>query len=377
MHIIKRYFVKQRLKKFYTFIKEKLNNILFVIFFLTILYILYDVFLKLHPELLTFEYWGDSDNINRAEIIRNIGLVFLGIFALIIAIWRALVATKELSNTKLKINQEKLHKAVELLETNSERNKISAFTILAELIKENNNFDEIIFQISKSYLQEFANVKLEFLKYKDNSPKEKIEKWYSRKTKNYSIALCFENYIKLINEKRIKYNLNQPLLFSNLDLHGLQIIKPNAFFQGCDLSNCTIYCDKNTKFSHCDLTGAIIIPHENNTLIFDWSNISYLRIQVPDNIKPILNGWHWEKQPPKICSLCTFLSLPEDRRVVVMSSNRIMDTCLMENFYNNEYRTEPPFGSFLFEDSLENDIEKQKIISELEYQASNNGIAKL
>jgi len=330
--------------------------------------VLYLIF-NLNPEFLTFIYWGGSNNINRAEILRNIALVFLGIIALIITIWRALVATKELSNTKLKLNQEKLHKAVELLGSDSEINKISAFTILAELIEENNDFDEIIFQISKSYLQEFANVKQEFLRYKEISPKEKIKKWYSRETKKYSIVLCFENYIKLINNNRIKINLNQQVLFSDLDLNGLTIIKPNAFFQNCNLSNCTIYCDKSTSFDQCDLTYAVIIPYENNTLIFDGSNISSIRIELPDNITPKLNGWHWEKEPPRICSYCTFISVPEDRRVVIMSSERIVDTHLMDSFYDDEYRTEPPFGSCLFEDIIKNDFEKQKVISELKYNS--------
>ena len=68
------------------------------------MYLIY-LFFKSYPSFLSFEYWGNKNNLNRAETLRNVGLIFLGTFALIIAIWRALVATKELSNTKLKLNQ--------------------------------------------------------------------------------------------------------------------------------------------------------------------------------------------------------------------------------------------------------------------------------
>lgn len=336
--------------------------------------ILIACFVHHYPYYLTFEYWSDDKNLNRSETIRNLGLILLGIFALIVAIWRALVASKELENSKIKINQEKLHKAVELLESKSERNKISAFVMLSELLSDSKVFDDIIFQILRSYLQEYSNVKKEFLNYKDFEVKEKIAKWYEREIINYSISLCFENYVKLFDKKRVNINSNQILLFHNLNLHGLNLKMPNCLIQSSDLSQCTIYCDKNTKFSHCDLTGAIVIPYKNNTLIFDYCNISHLRLEIPDHIDPLLNGWCWQDCPPKISSFFRYLTLPENRRVIIMPSNRTVDSCLKDNFYREEkYQTEPPFGSFspLLDDKLEYDTSKQKIISELDYKESN------
>jgi hypothetical protein len=367
------------MKKTYIIIKKFIKNnykIILYIFIILISMCLIYIFFKKYPQFISFEYWGNKNVLNRAETLRNIGLVFLGFLALIIAIWRALVATKELENTKLKLSQDKLHKAIELLETESERNKISAFTMLAELMEDTRIFDEVIFQISKTYLDEYANVKKEYLKYKDLIPNEKIKRWYSREAKDYSITLCFENYSKLISDNRIKHNLNQYVLFHNLDLNGLHMIKPNHLFQNCNLSNCTIYCNKNTHFSKCDLTNTIIIPNdknEKNLLIFDFCNISNISIEVPDDISPILNGWHWENQPPILCSMCTFVSLPEDRRVVIMPSRRINPTNLQQSYYETEeYNIEPPYSSLaIFKDSIQYDKEDQKIISELKYRTSN------
>ncbi len=329
-------------------------------------------FFKYYPEFLTFEYWGNENNLNRAAILRNIGLVFVGFFALTIAVWRALVATKELSNSKLKLSQEKLHKAVELLESESERNKISAFEMLSELIEESNNFDKIIFQISKSYLDEYANAKEDFIAYKDVSSEEKIKLWYSGKPQKYSISLCFNNYVKLIHENRVQYDLNQKVLFSNLNLYGLYLIKPNVFFQNCNLSGCIIYCDAHTKFNFCDLTGAIVIPYQNNTMIFDGCNISNIKIQVSDDISPDINGWHWKNNVPILCSYCNFFSSVEERRVVILSNNRVVNNDLKENYYNDEYGTSSPYDCGLFGDSLEYDTEKQKIINEVEYNNTVN-----
>lgn len=368
--------MRKKYIKIKKFIKDNYKIIFNVILIIISIYLIY-IFFKKYPQFISFEYWGNKNSLNRAETLRNIGLAFLGFLALIIAIWRALVATKELENTKLKLSQDKLHKAIELLETNSERNKISAFTMLSELMEDTKIFDEVIFQITKSYLDEFTNVKKEYLKYKNLTPDEKIKKWYSRKAKDYSISLCFENYLRLISENKIKYNLNQSLLFYNLDLNGLHIIKPNYFFQDCNLSNCTIYCDKSTKFSKCNLTNAIIIPYninEKNLLIFDFCNISNIRIEVPDNASPILNGWHWENQPPRLCSMCTFLSLPGEERVVIMASKRINSIDFQSAYYKEEeYNTKPPYSDLaIFEDSVEYDKENQKIINELKYKKISN-----
>ena len=328
---------------------------------------------KYNPQYLTFEYWGDSQSLNRSETIRNIGLVFIGIMAIIIAIWRAIVASVELKNTKVKINQEKLHKAVELLESKSERNKISALVMLSELIKKEKVFDEIIFQILRSYLEEYSNVKKEFNKYKNFEIEEKINKWYNREKVDFSIFLSFDNYVKLIDENRRVFNLNQALSFYNLNLHGLNIKMPNGLFQNCDFSHSTIYCNERTSFQKCDLTNAIVIPYNKNTQIFHHSNISHLRLQVENDVEPLLNGWHWEGCPPKLCDMWTFLSFPKDRRVVVMSPDRIFSNQIKNDFYKEDYKTDCPmpykFG--LFDDTLEHDTTKQQIINELEYDTSN------
>jgi uncharacterized protein YjbI with pentapeptide repeats len=356
----------------YTQIKKYfVKHLKYIIGFLILVFLA--IYFMCHPEYLTFKFWGDSKNLNRSETLRNLGLIVIGVLAIIIAVWRAIVASKELSNSNLKINQEKFHKAVELLESEFERNKISALVMLSELLNESKNFDEITFEVLRSYLQEHANVEEEFLKFAEyHQVEEKITKWYSRKTVDYSILLCFENYVKLIEESRVRYGLHHRLFFNNLNLHGLTIKMPNRLIQSCDLSNCTIICSEHTKFRNCDLTGASIIPYNNNTEVFDYCNISYAHIEVENEINPLLNGWHWEGSPPKLCDFCTYISLPQDRRVVLMPRNRILLNAYKNGYYEDEYRTGNPFSLGFGDDKPSGDKEKQQIVSELDYNKSKN-----
>ena len=155
----------------------------------------------------------------------------------------------------------------------------------------------------------------------------------------------------------------------NLNLHGLTLNIPNSFIQNSDLSNCHLHCGENTSFSNCDLTNAVVYPYKNKTLIFNHCNISHLRLNVADNINPILNGWHWEGKPPRLNSMWSFLSFPKDRRVVIMSSNRIISKKLMKNYYKQPFNLAKPQSGFgLFQDKLDFDNSSQKIISEIKYE---------
>ena len=360
----------KNIKKFLKYKKKYLYAFLSIFLFILII-LLY----KCYPQYFTFLYWGNEKNLNRSETLRNLGLVIIGIVVTVISIWRGFIASSELKNSQIKLNNEKLHKAVELLETKSERNKISAILMLSELIKESNNFDKIIFQILHSYLKEYANVQKEFQKY-SNLPMNKLDTvWYKdRKTMDYSILFCFENYLKLLEEKKVEIAIYQHLLI-NLNLHGLQLKMPNSLIQKSDLSNCHLYCDEHTSFSNCDLTNAVVYPYKNKTLIFNHCNISHLRLNVDDNIDPILNGWHWEGKPPVLNSMWSFLSFPKDRRIVIMSSNRIISKNLMENYYKQPFNLDKPQGGFnIFEDKLEFDDSKQKIISEIEFNKATQNI---
>ncbi len=357
------------MKKYYRFQKYKKQYLyVFLLIFLCIFII---ILCKFYPQYFTFSYWGNKQNLNRSEILRNLGLTIAGIVAIIIAIWRGLIASSELKNSKIKLNNEKLHKAVELLETKSERNKISAILMLSELIAESNNFNKIIFQILYSYLEEYANVQKEFQKY-SKLPMDKLDiAWYKdRKIMDYSILFCFKNYIKLV-EKNVEMDIYQHIL-TNLNLHGLQLKMPNSPIQRSDLSNCYLYCDEHTSFYNCDLTNAVVYPYKNKTLIFHHCNISHLRLNVDDNIKPILNGWHWEGKPPRLNSFWSFLSFPKDRRVVIMPSNRIIPNSLMKNYYKQPFNLDKPQGGFdIFEDKLEFDNSVQEIIPEIEFNKVN------
>ncbi len=71
----------------------------------------------------------------------------------------------------------------------------------------------------------------------------------------------------------------------------------------------------------------------------------------------------------------SFLSFPKDRRIVIMSSNRIISKKLMENYYKQPFNLEKPQdGISLFEDTLEFDDSVQKIISEIEFNKENQNI---
>ncbi len=251
------------MKKKYLYIKD--NFLKYKIqhqykFLLIFLFVLIMLLYKFFPEYFTFLYWGNEKNLNRSETLRNLGLVVFGIVAIIIALWRGIIASNELKNSQMKLNKEKLHKAVELLETNSERNKISAILMLSELITESNNFDKIIFQILYSYLKEYASVQGEFQKY-SNLSMDKIDIiWYkNRKPMNYSILFCFENYLKLLKERKVEMDIYQHILI-NLNLHGLQIKTLDSLIQNSDLSNGHLYCGEHTSFSNCDLTNAVVYP---------------------------------------------------------------------------------------------------------------------
>lgn len=362
----------KNIQKFFRYIIDNFKKV-YLYIFLSIFFFIFIIFLhKYYSQYFTFSYWGNENNLNRSETLRNIGLIIVGIVAIIIALWRGFIASNELKNSKIKLHNEKLHKAVELLETKSERNKISAFLMLAELIKESCNFDEIIFQILHSYLDEYANIQKEFQEYSDLSMDKLTIHWYEvRERVNYSILFCFEIYIKLVEEKKVKINLNQ-LRFINLNLHGLHIKMPNYLIQNSDLSNCHIYCNEYTSFSNCDLTNAVVYPYKDKTLIFNHCNISDLRLNVDDNINPIINGWHWEERPPKLNSMWSFLNFPKDRRVIIMSSNRIISKSFMENYYKDPFNLVRPQGGFdIFEDKFEFDDSNQKIISEIEFNESN------
>ena len=319
-----------------------------------------------NPHYLTFDYWGNADNINRSEILRNLGLIFIGIIAILIALWRGIIASKELKNSNIKLNNKKLHKAVELLETNSELNKISAFLMLSELIRESDNFDNIIFNILSLYLTEHSNIKTSFKLFKDNG-NFNIENWYERKIVDFSILFCFENYVKIINKNKIYHNINQHVLFSNLDLHGLRLEMPNEIIFRSDFSNCVLYCKEHTKFVHCDLTNAIIYPYKNNGLIFGYCNISGLQFTVKDDVEPLLNGWHWKNEPPKLHSYWRFYTTPGTRRVIIMSPERIADQRYKEKYYKEPYDLEKPIFSPGLKDDFKYDSLEQKIVNELDY----------
>jgi hypothetical protein len=195
---------------------------------------------------------------------------------------------------------------------------------------------------------------------------DKIDKWYGRDTVSFNVLFCFKTYLNIINKNNIYHNINQHVLFSNLDLHGLRLEMPNSLIFHSDLSNCILYCKKNTQFSNCDLTNSIVYPFENNGLIFDNCNISELKFNVNDDIEPMLNGWHWEGKPPKLNSYWDFYTTPDSRRVIVMTKERIIKKELQDKYYKEPYDFKKPDYDY-FDDNFKFDSSKQKILPELEY----------
>jgi len=303
------------------------------------------------------------------EVIRNLGLVFLGIGAIFIAVWRGRIANDELKNSNLKLDNEKFHKAVDLLESNSELNSISAFVMLKELIEKNTSFHEIVFQIVSTYLKEHSNTQKSFAhfekEYKDLDIDKKIEKWYARDEIPFSIILCYRNYKFLIEKYKIK-TLNQIYLtFNNFDLHGSELMMPNTSIYNSDLSSSTLHCKENTKFINCDLTHARVIPYQNNTLIFDNCNISNLKLEVLNDIEPTINGWHWEGKPPLLNSDWESNDIDRDIRVIVMPLECIYND--KEKYYKTPYNIKQLAHPSIFGKPLNYEKEEQSIISIDEY----------
>ncbi|KIM11772.1 MAG: hypothetical protein KU38_06280 [Sulfurovum sp. FS08-3] len=367
--------IKHKIKKQ---ISELYNKYKILFLFILIFILIYLLGQYIDSKYFELEYWGDKDNLNRAETIRNIGLVLLGIGAIIIALWRGVIANNELQNSNLKIDNEKFHKAVDLLESDSEPNRISALVMLSELIEKNDNFNEVIFQILSAYLKENLNIKKSFEAFDKKTKKldldEKVKQWYSREPITYSQNLCFQHYVSLLKKHTIK-DLNQVVLFNNLDLHGvLKLDMPNGLIQNSDLSWSILYCQERTSFSNCDLSHSRVIPYKNNTLIFNHCNISNLRLEVSDDIEPIINGWHWENEVPEIDHYWGFPSF-KSQRVIILSPERVIDSKLKKEYYSSPYDLKKPNENFLLSfgsDELKYDSKKQYIISEAEYNNLKN-----
>lgn len=344
-----------------SYILANILSIKFVVLFIGILLL---CVLFFFPEYFTFEYWGDVP-INRSETLRNLALAFVGIIAIYIAIWRGIIASKELENSYSTKNTEKLHKGIELLENISERSKVSGIIMLNELVNTSDEFNEIVFQVLYLYLIEHGNCIKQFERLEKVEVKEKISKWYSYYRTEYSLILCFEVYTKVAEKRQITLHLPFGVLFRNIIIRGAKIQNiPNRLIQSSDFSGCTIYCKEHTSFSNCDLTGATIYPYKNITNIFNHCNISCLRINIRDEVEPIVNGWHWEGMPPKLNSFWAYLTVPESRRIIIMAKERVFNNFEKEVYYN-EKSVGYPYESILFDDDVENDLEEQVIVNEV------------
>jgi hypothetical protein len=352
----------EKIKKLYEFLFGNGYNYLIIILIILIAMLSSLIFF---PHYLTYEYWSGG-KINRSETLRNIGILVLGIFGTYLALQKIKIAMNQLRVSEKGLDIDRLQKAVDLLSEDTSYSRLAGVITLRELAKKSTEYRTTVVSTLDNFLQSHRYDAIQGLDSEINQD-DFYKKWLARKPSDQDKIKAFNVLIdldfKIADVDIIGYHT-----YKNIYLYQSGWLNlPNASFFNCDFGDTNLKCSEHTRFYSCDLTNTRIYPSSNtNTVIFDKCNVSGLKIQIDEQATPLLNGWHWEDDPPVLDTCLSFASLPNDRRIVRFDKGRIFSLSDQVQ-YILERKYGFPDGRILpISDDPELDYNKQTLQSGLE-----------
>lgn len=313
------------------------------------------------PELFTFVYWSDP-KFNRSDVLRNMLLIPVGAVGLYIAVKRSTIAAGQLRTSETGLDIDRFQKAVELLQEDAISSRVAGVISLHDIAIKSSEYRNTAVQILITFMQS-KDSDFEVEKYfQDQSIGADVayEQWLGRPPVKTDSIKAFEALVDL-DFSPVDVNQAFASAYKGIYLHGTYLKElPSCTFTRCDFSACNIRCKEGTLFVGCDLTNAtIIFDNPKGYAIFPSSNVSNMRLQVPNEVSPVINGWHWEGFPPKVASDWRFIPSPSKQRVIKFDQKRRFPISMLADFYSSRSLGVPNDDPSFFLDDPDTDYEQQ------------------
>ncbi|MDE2811719.1 MAG: hypothetical protein OXM01_01765 [Gemmatimonadota bacterium] len=103
-----------------------------------------------------YAFWPDilTDNEPLSQTVRNLAFVIGGVVALLMALWRGIIATRQEQTSRLTLNNERYQRGVELLAHDSVVVRSGGLLVLVRLAKEDATYSDAVIDVFRQLLKQ-------------------------------------------------------------------------------------------------------------------------------------------------------------------------------------------------------------------------------